>query len=130
MCSSDLKLFKAKVAHLFLTLLNTVVFNIAMMYFFDVDTITNLKSSLFYQILLFNTVSLYIFVQLFKKCNLINPIHRLQYVNLANLFVFLSFQTWKKIYISQQFQIFALLIGVFVTVATLYQIKNILVFKK
>ena len=68
------KLFKAKADTLLLTLIAITGFNISMFYFFDVSTILNIKSSLFYQILVFNIIAIYILFQLFRKCNLINLI--------------------------------------------------------
>lgn len=124
------KIFKAKVDTLFITLLSIVSFNIAIFYFFELETISNVKSSLFYQILLFNTISFYILIQLFRKCNLPNLIYRYQHVILANFFIFLSFQTWKKIYIHHDNNLFILLICIFLTALTMYQIKTILFLKR
>lgn len=46
------KLFKAKADTLLITLIAIAGFNIAVFYFFDLATILNIKSSLFYQITL------------------------------------------------------------------------------
>jgi hypothetical protein len=124
------KLFKAKADTLLLTLIAIAGFNISMFYFFDVSTILNIKSSLFYQILVFNTIAIYILFQLFRKCNLINLIYRYQNVILANLLVFLSFQIWKKIYIGNSVNNFILIICIISTLLTFLQIKSILSTKK
>jgi hypothetical protein len=124
------KLFKAKAETLLLTLFAIIGFNISIFYFFDVSTILNIKSSLFYQILVFNTIAIYILFQLFRKCNLINLIYRYQNAVLANLFVFLSFQIWKKIYIGNSINNFILLICGISTILTFLQIKSILSTKK
>jgi len=124
------KLFKAKADTLLLTLIAITGFNISMFYFFDVSTILNIKSSLFYQILVFNTIAIYILFQLFRKCNLINLIYRYQNVILANLLVFLSFQIWKKIYIGNSVNNFILIICIISTLLTFLQIKSILSTKK
>jgi hypothetical protein len=124
------KLFKAKTDTLLLTLIAITGFNISMFYFFDVSTILNIKSSLFYQILVFNTIAIYILFQLFRKCNLINLIYRYQNVILANLLVFLSFQIWKKIYIGNSVNNFILIICIISTLLTFLQIKSILSTKK
>jgi hypothetical protein len=124
------KLFKAKADTLLLTLIAITGFNISMFYFFDVSTILNIKSSLFYQILVFNTIAIYILFQLFRKCNLINLIYRYQNAILANLLVFLSFQIWKKIYIGNSVNNFILIICIISTLLTFLQIKSILSTKK
>ena len=124
------KLFKAKADTLLLTLIAIAGFNISMFYFFDVSTILNIKSSLFYQILVFNTIAIYILFQLFRKCNVINLIYRYQNVILANLLVFLSFQIWKKIYIGNSVNNFILIICIISTLLTFLQIKSILSTKK
>ena len=124
------KLFKAKADTLLLTLIAITGFNISMFYFFDVSTILNIKSSLFYQILVFNTIAIYILFQLFRKCNLINLIYRYQNAILANLLVFLSFQIWKKIYIGKSVNNFILIICIISTLLTFLQIKSILSTKK
>jgi len=124
------KLFKAKADTLLLTLIAIAGFNISMFYFFDVSTILNIKSSLFYQILVFNTIAIYILFQLFRKCNLINLIYRYQNAILANLLVFLSFQIWKKIYIGNSVNNFILIICIISTLLTFLQIKSILSTKK
>jgi hypothetical protein len=61
------KLFKAKADTLLLTLIAIAGFNISMFYFFDVSTILNIKSSLFYQILVFNTIAIYILFSVIQK---------------------------------------------------------------
>jgi len=124
------KLFKAKTETLLLTLLAIAGFNISVFYFFDVATILNIKSSLFYQIALFNTIAIYILFQLFRKCNVINLIYRYQNVIVANFFVFLSFQIWKKIYIGSSLNNFVLTICVITTLLTIQQIKSVLSTKK
>ena len=124
------KLFKAKTETLLLTLLAIAGFNISVFYFFDVATILNIKSSLFYQIALFNTIAFYILFQLFRKCNVINLIYRYQNVIVANFFVFLSFQIWKKIYIGNSLNNFVLTICVITTLLTIQQIKSVLSTKK
>jgi hypothetical protein len=124
------KLFKAKADTLLLTLIAITGFNISMFYFFDVSAILNIKSSLFYQILVFNTIAIYILFQLFRKCNLINLIYRYQNAILANLLVFLSFQIWKKIYIGNSVNNFILIICIISTLLTFLQIKSILSTKK
>jgi hypothetical protein len=124
------KLFKAKTETLLLTLLAIAGFNISVFYFFDVATILNIKSSLFYQIALFNTIAIYILFQLFRKCNVINLIYRYQNVIVANFFVFLSFQIWKKIYIGNSLNNFVLTICVITTLLTIQQIKSVLSTKK
>ena len=124
------KLFKAKADTLLITLIAIAGFNISVFYFFDLATILNIKSSLFYQIAIFNTIAIYILFQLFRKCNLINLIHRYQNVILANLLVFLSFQIWKKIYIGNSVNNFILIICVISTLLTFLQIKSILSTKK
>ncbi len=124
------KLFKAKADTLLLTLIAITGFNISMFYFFDVSTILNIKSSLFYQILVFNIIAIYILFQLFRKCNLINLIYRYQNAILANLLVFLSFQIWKKIYIGNSVNNFILIICIISTLLTFLQIKSILSTKK
>jgi len=124
------KLFKAKTETLLLTLLAIAGFNISVFYFFDVATILNIKSSLFYQIALFNTIAIYILFQLFRKCNFINLIYRYQNVIVANFFVFLSFQIWKKIYIGSSLNNFVLTICVITTLLTIQQIKSVLSTKK
>jgi hypothetical protein len=124
------KLFKAKTETLLLTLLAIAGFNISVFYFFDVATILNIKSSLFYQIALFNTIAIYILFQLFRKCNVINLIYRYQNVIFANFFVFLSFQIWKKIYIGSSLNNFVLTICVITTLLTIQQIKSVLSTKK
>jgi len=124
------KLFKAKTETLLLTLLAIAGFNISVFYFFDVATILNIKSSLFYQIALFNTIAIYILFQLFRNCNVINLIYQYQNVILANFFVFLSFQIWKKIYIGKSLNNFVLTICVITTLLTIQQIKSVLSTKK
>ena len=124
------KLFKAKADTLLLTLIAIAGFNISIFYFFDVSTILNIKSSLFYQILVFNIIAIYILFQLFRKCNLINLIYRYQNAILANLLVFLSFQIWKKIYIGNSVNNFILIICIISTLLTFLQIKSILSTKK
>lgn len=124
------KLFKAKADTLLITLIAIAGFNISVFYFFDLATILNIKSSLFYQIAIFNTIAIYILFQLFRKCNVINLIYRYQYVILANFFVFLSFQIWKKIYISKSINNFVLIACVITTLLTIQQIKTILSTKK
>jgi hypothetical protein len=124
------KLFKAKADTLLLTLIAIAGFNISIFYFFDVSTILNIKSSLFYQILVFNTIAIYILFQLFRKCNLINLIYRYQNAILANLLIFLSFQIWKKIYIGNSVNNFILIICIISTLLTFLQIKSILSTKK
>jgi hypothetical protein len=124
------KLFKAKADTLLLTLIAITGFNISMFYFFDVSTILNIKSSLFYQILVYNTIAIYILFQLFRKCNLINLIYRYQNAILANLLIFLSFQIWKKIYIGKSLNNFILIICIITTLLTFHQIKSILSTKK
>jgi hypothetical protein len=124
------KLFKAKADTLLITLIAIAGFNIAVFCFFDLATILNIKSSLFYQIAIFNTISIYILFQLFRKGNVINLIYRYQNVILANFFVFLSFQIWKKIYIGKSLNNFILIVGVLTTLITIQQIKTILSTKK
>jgi len=124
------KLFKAKSDTLLLTLIATTGFNIAMFYFFDVSTILNIKSSLFYQIAIFNTITIYILFQLFIKCNVINLIYKYQNIILANFFIFLTFQIWKKIYIGKSLNNFILIVCVITTLLTIQQIKTILSTKK
>jgi hypothetical protein len=124
------KLFKAKAATLLITLIAIAGFNIAVFYFFDLATILNIKSSLFYQIAIFNTIAIYILFQLFRKCNVINLIYRYQNIILANFFVFLSFQIWKKIYIGKSLNNFVLIACVISTLLTIQQIKTILSTKK
>jgi hypothetical protein len=130
MSSYQEKLFKAKTDTLLITLIAITGFNISMFYFFDVSTILNIKSSLFYQILVFNAIAIYILFQLFRKCNLINLIYRYQNAILANFLVFLSFQIWKKIYIGKSVNNFILIICVISTLLTIQQIKTILSTKK
>jgi hypothetical protein len=108
------KLFKAKADTLLLTLIAITGFNI----------------SLFYQILVYNTIAIYILFQLFRKCNLINLIYRYQNAILANLLIFLSFQIWKKIYIGKSLNNFILIICIITTLLTFHQIKSILSTKK
>lgn len=124
------KLFKAKADTLLITLIAIAGFNIAVFYFFDLATILNIKSSLFYQIALFNTIAIYILFQLFRKCNVINLIYRYQNAILANFFIFLSFQIWKKIYIGKSLNNFVLIACVITTLFTIQQIKTILSTKK
>lgn len=124
------KLFKAKADTLLITLIAIAGFNISVFYFFDLATILNIKSSLFYQIAIFNTIAIYILFQLFRKCNVINLIYRYQNVILANFFVFLSFQIWKKIYIGKSINNFILIACVITTLLTIQQIKTILSTKK
>lgn len=124
------KLFKAKADTLLMTLIAIAGFNISVFYFFDLATILNIKSSLFYQIAIFNTIAIYILFQLFRKCNVINLIYRYQNAILANFFVFLSFQIWKKIYIGKSINNFVLIICVITTLLTIQQIKTILSTKK
>lgn len=124
------KLFKAKSDTLLITLIAIAGFNIAVFYFFDLATILNIKSSLFYQIAIFNTIAIYILFQLFRKCNVINLIYRYQNIILANFFVFLSFQIWKKIYIGKSLNNFVLIACVITTLLTIQQIKTILSTKK
>lgn len=124
------KLFKAKADTLLITLIAIVGFNISVFYFFDLATILNIKSSLFYQIAIFNTIAIYILFQLFRKCNVINLIYRYQNVILANFFVFLSFQIWKKIYIGKSLNNFILIACVITTLLTIQQIKTIISTKK
>ena len=124
------KLFKAKADTLLITLIAIAGFNIAVFYFFDLETILNIKSSLFYQIAIFNTIAIYILFQLFRKCNVINLIYRYQNIILANFFVFLSFQIWKKIYIGKSLNNFVLIACVISTLLTIQQIKTILSTKK
>ena len=124
------KLFKAKADTLLITIITITGFNISMFYFFDVSTILNIKSSLFYQIAIFNTIAIYILFQLFRKCNVINLIYRYQNVILANFFVFLSFQIWKKIYIGKSLNNFVLIACVITTLLTIQQIKTIISTKK
>lgn len=124
------KLFKAKADTLLITLIAITGFNIAVFYFFDITTILNIKSSLFYQIAIFNTIAIYILFQLFRKCNVINLIYRYQNIILANFFVFLSFQIWKKIYIGKSLNNFVLIACVISTLITIQQIKTILSTKK
>jgi hypothetical protein len=124
------KLFKAKSDTLLMTLIAITGFNIAVFYFFDLATILNIKSSLFYQIAIFNTIAIYILFQLFRKCNVINLIYRYQNIILANFFVFLSFQIWKKIYIGKSLNNFVLIACVISTLLTIQQIKTILSTKK
>ena len=124
------KLFKAKADTLLITLIAITGFNIAVFYFFDITTILNIKSSLFYQIAIFNTIAIYILFQLFRKCNVINLIYRYQNIILANFFVFLSFQIWKKIYIGKSLNNFVLIACVISTLLTIQQIKTILSNKK
>ena len=124
------KLFKAKADTLLITLIAITGFNIAVFYFFDIKTKLNIKSSLFYQIAIFNTITIYILFQLFRKCNVINLIYRYQNIILANFFVFLSFQIWKKIYIGKSLNNFVLIACVITTLLTIQQIKTILSTKK
>lgn len=124
------KLFKAKADTLLITLIAIAEFNISVFYFFDLATILNIKSSLFYQIAIFNTIAIYILFQLFRKCNVINLIYRYQNVILANFFVFLSFQIWKKIYIGKSLNNFVLIACVITTLLTIQQIKTIISTKK
>ena len=124
------KLFKAKADTLLITLIAIAGFNIAVFYFFDLATILNIKSSLFYQIVIFNTIAIYILFQLFRKCNVINLIYRYQNVILANFFVFLSFQIWKKIYIGKSLNNFVLIACIITTLLTIQQIKTIISTKK
>ncbi len=124
------KLFKAKADTLLITLIAIAAFNIAVFYFFDLATILNIKSSLFYQIAIFNTIAIYILFQLLRKCNVINLIYRYQNIILANFFVFLSFQIWKKIYIGKSLNNFVLIACVITTLLTIQQIKTILSTKK
>jgi hypothetical protein len=124
------KLFKAKADTLLITLIAITGFNIAVFYFFDITTILNIKSSLFYQIAIFNTIAIYILFQLFRKCNVINLIYHYQNIILANFFVFLSFQIWKKIYIGKSLNNFVLIACVISTLLTIQQIKTILSTKK
>ncbi len=124
------KLFKAKADTLLITLIAIAGFNISVFYFFDLATILNIKSSLFYQIALFNTIAIYILFQLFRKCNVINLIYKYQNVILANFFIFLSFQIWKKIYIGKSLNNFVLIACVITTLFTIQQIKTILSTKK
>ena len=124
------KLFKAKADTLLITLIAIAGFNISVFYFFDLATILNIKSSLFYQIAIFNTIAIYILFQLFRKCNVINLIYRYQNVILANFFVFLSFQIWKKIYIGKSLNNFVLIACVITTLLTIQQIKTIISTKK
>ena len=124
------KLFKANTDTLLVTLIAIAGFNISVFYFFDLATILNIKSSLFYQIAIFNTIAIYILFQLFRKCNVINLIYRYQNVILANFFVFLSFQIWKKIYIGKSINNFILIACVITTLLTIQQIKTILSTKK
>ena len=124
------KLFRAKADTLLITLIAIAGFNISVFYFFDLATILNIKSSLFYQIAIFNTIAIYILFQLFRKCNVINLIYRYQNVILANFFVFLSFQIWKKIYIGKSLNNFVLIACVITTLLTIQQIKTIISTKK
>lgn len=124
------KLFKAKADTLLITLIAIAGFNISVFYFFDLATILNIKSSLFYQIAIFNTIAIYILFQLFRKCNVINLIYRYQNVILANFFIFLSFQIWKKIYIGKSLNNFILIACVITTLLTIQQIKTIISTKK
>lgn len=124
------KLFKAKAETILLTLIAIVGFNTSLFYFFDASTILNVNGSLFYQVLVFNTISIYILFQLFKKCNLISLIYRYQNAILANFFIFLSFQMWKKIYIGKSWNNIILLICVITTLLTIQQLKSILSTKK
>lgn len=124
------KLFKAKADTLLITLIAIAGFNISVFYFFDLATILNIKSSLFYQIAIFNTIAIYILFQLFRKCNVINLIYKYQNVILANFFIFLSFQIWKKIYIGKSLNNFVLIACVITTLFTIQQIKTILSTKK
>lgn len=124
------KLFRAKADTLLITLIAIAGFNISVFYFFDLATILNIKSSLFYQIAIFNTIAIYILFQLFRKCNVINLIYRYQNVILANFFIFLSFQIWKKIYIGKSLNNFVLIACVITTLLTIQQIKTIISTKK
>lgn len=124
------KLWKAKIDTLIFTLLSFSLFNIAIFYFFETATIFNTRGSLFYQILLFNSAIIYILFQLFRKCNVINLYYRYQNAILVNFFVFLSFQIWKKIYISNHINSFILIIGIVVILTTLYQTKLLLFTQK
>lgn len=124
------KLFRAKANTLLLSLIAIAGFNVSIFCFFDLTTILNINSTLFYQIVLFNTIAIYILFQLFRKCNVINLIYRYQNVILANFFVFLSFQIWKKIYIGKSLNNFVLTICVITTLLTIQQIKSVLSTKK
>ena len=130
MTTYEEKLFKAKADTLFITLIAIAAFNISIFYFFDLATILNIKSSLFYQIAIFNTIAIYILFQLFIKSNVVNLIYKYQNAILANFFIFLSFQIWKKIYIGKNLNNIVLILCVITTILTIQQIKTILSTKK